>query len=215
MQKWLNRDVLLISFSAFFSDLGYQTAVALFPIFLVITLKAPSYEFGLASAFAFGGGAIIAYFGGLLGDKYSYKWLSVLGNAFIPLLSLLGLTTSPIIAISLFSGGWWARNFRTPSRRALLVRSTSPETRGKVFGFLHMLDIGGGMISIFTLLTLILIGLGYTQILLLTIIPLLIATILLLFTADIRGHSNNSNIADAATSNNNGKASYTPCKKYS
>ncbi len=215
MQKWLNKDVLLISFSAFFSDLGYHTAIALFPIFLVITLKVPDYEFGFANAVAFGGGAIIAYFGGLLGDKYSYKWLAVSGNAFIPLLSLFGLVTSPVIAIFLFSGGWWARNFRTPPRRALLVRSTFPETRGKVFGFLHMLDIGGGMISIFTLLSLILIGLGYTQILLLSVIPLLIATILLLFTADIKGHSNNPGIAGTAASNSNkdGKVFYTPAKK--
>ena len=179
---WLNRNVLLISFSAFFADLGYQTAIAIFPIFLVTVLKAPTYEFGIANAVAFGIGSLFGYMGGLMSDRFGDKRISILGNAFIPLLSLMGLAVSPAVAILLFSGGWWARNFRSPARRAMLVRSSSRADRSRSFGFLHMLDIGGGLLSIVILLALVSAMLSFKYILLLTIIPLAVSTSLLAFT---------------------------------
>lgn len=50
----MNRDVLLVSFCAYFADLGCQTAIAVFPIFLVLVLGAPSYAFGVAKAVTYG-----------------------------------------------------------------------------------------------------------------------------------------------------------------
>ena len=176
--------MLLLSFSAFFADLGYQAAIAIFPIFLVVVLKAPSYEYGLASAAAFGVGAFFGYLGGLAGDKFGNKWVAVAGNLLIPLISLVGLAAGPITAIALFSGGWWARNFRSPPRRVMLVNSSSVEHRGKVFGFLHMLDIGGGFVSVVLLLALFINGVTLQKILLLTSIPLLISTALLVVSKD-------------------------------
>ncbi|PSN88913.1 hypothetical protein B9P99_05690, partial [Candidatus Marsarchaeota G1 archaeon OSP_B] len=44
------RQVLYISFSAFFADLGYQAALSLFSIYLVYLLKAPVYLYGIAEA---------------------------------------------------------------------------------------------------------------------------------------------------------------------
>lgn len=182
----MKRDVLLISFSAFFADMGYQAINAAFPILLVIVLSAPAYEFGLANAIAYGVGSLFGYLGGVVSDRYSDKKMAILGNLFIPLMSLTGLAISPIIAIALFAGGWWARNFRTPPRRSLLLGSTTEGNRGRVFGFLHMLDIGGGMVSVAVLLVLVAIGFDIRTILLLTIIPLAFSTLLLLQTKDIK-----------------------------
>ena len=182
----MKRDVLLISFSAFFADMGYQAINAAFPILLVIVLSAPAYEFGLANAIAYGVGSLFGYLGGVVSDRYSDKKMAILGNLFIPLMSLTGLAISPIIAIALFAGGWWARNFRTPPRRSLLIGSTTEGNRGRVFGFLHMLDIGGGMVSVAVLLVLVAIGFDIRTILLLTIIPLAFSTLLLLQTKDIK-----------------------------
>jgi MFS family permease len=180
----MNKDVAFVSFSAFFADLGYQTALAVFPIFLVLVLGAPAYSYGIASAIAYGIGSAFGYLGGLLSDRFSDKKIAILGNALIPIISLMGLAKSPTVAILLFSGGWWARNFRTPSRRTILVDATSESDRGKVFGFLHALDIGGGMLSVVLLLYLVYIGFSYSVILLLTILPLVISTILLAFTSE-------------------------------
>ena len=185
---WMTKDVLLVSFSAFFADVGYQTGIALFPLVLVTALGASAYTFGLATAVAFGIGSFFGYLGGLMSSKFNDKYVAILGNAFIPLISLMGLASSPFIAIVLFCGGWWARNFRTPSRRAILVNATTKEDRGKAFGFLHMLDIGGGALSIVILLALLLLGISYATILLITILPLTVSTLLLLFTKETKGH---------------------------
>ncbi len=183
---WLNRDVLLISLSAFFADLGYQAVQAVFPIYLVITLAANPLYFGLANAFAFGGGAVFAYFGGVLGIRHSRKRLAAAGSAFIILMSLVGLAFSPVLAIALFCGGWWGRNFRVPPRRAMLADAAKREDTGKAFGFLHALDIGGGMFAVVGLLTLLYFGMSQNTILLLTAIPISVSVVLLLTTRDIR-----------------------------
>lgn len=182
----MSRNVLLLSFSAFFADLGYQAVQALFPIYLVITLAANPAYFGIANALAFGGGAVFAYIGGRLGVRYSRKWLAVLGSAFIILMPLVGLTTSIVLAVSLFAGGWWARNFRSPPRRAMLADSSKKQDLGKTFGFLHALDIGGGALSVVFLLILLYLSIKQSTILLLTALPLAISVFLLLLTPDIR-----------------------------
>ena len=182
----MTKNVLLVSFSAFFADMGYQSAIALFPIFLVTVLGASASTFGLATAAAFGIGSFFGYLGGLMSSRFNDKHIAILGNALIPLISLMGLTASPLIAAALFSGGWWARNFRSPSRRVILSNATTVKNRAKAFGFLHALDIGGGALSIVMLLALIMIGIALKTILLLTIIPLVISTMLLFFIKEVK-----------------------------
>lgn len=186
LPKWMNRDVLLISFSAFFADLGYQAVQAIFPIYLVITLASSPIAFGIANALAFGGGALFAYAGGVLSDKYSRKWISVAGSVFILLLSAIGLTINPVLAVVLFAGGWWGRNFRSPPRRAMLADAVRKEHLGNAFGFLHALDIGGGMIAVIILIILLAGKVGQNSIILITAIPLAISVFLLLITRDIK-----------------------------
>jgi hypothetical protein len=111
---WRTRDVWAISFSAFFADLGYQAVLAGFPLFLVLTLHQPVWEYGLASALSYGGGAAFSYAGGWIGDRVGHRKLALAGNSVIPLLSLCALVASPAWAIGLLTGGWWARNLRPP-----------------------------------------------------------------------------------------------------
>ncbi len=175
----LPRDAWLLCFSAFFADLGYQGVTALFPLYLVYRLHAPLYVYGIVSAIAFGGGAFISYLGGVAGDRFDRKAVSIAGNMLIPLMALSGLAQVPWLSALLFILGWWARYFRSPARRALLVNVTAPETRGRAFGVLHALDIGGGMLSaVFALLALwrhIAIG----TVMLWAVAPLLVSTMLL------------------------------------
>ncbi len=85
-----------------------------FPLFLVLYLHAPVWLFGLATALSYGGVAVVAYFGGLLGDRTGHRRLALWGNAFIPLLSLSALIPATATAVVLLPPGWWARNLRTP-----------------------------------------------------------------------------------------------------
>lgn len=179
--KRLSRDAYLLCFSAFFADLGYQGVAALFPLYIVFRLHAPVFAYGIVTAVAFGGGSLFSYIGGLAGDRFDRKAVAIAGNTFIPLMALPGTVHGLWPAATLFILGWWARYFRTPARRALLVNVTRPEERGMAFGFLHALDIGGGMLSALAALLFLWAGGAIGTIMLFAVLPLLVSTGLLFF----------------------------------
>jgi MFS family permease len=180
MERWfVNKNVLYLSLSAFFADAGYQAVVALFPVFLVIFLKAPVYYLGLIYALQYGIGALFAYAGGVLADKYSKKRVAIIGNSLIPILSFLGLASSILLSPVLFLFGWWARDSRSPARRALVALASDNKHRKRAFGVLHALDLGGGAVAIVYLIVLLSLGVAYSLIFLVTIIPLVVSTLFL------------------------------------
>lgn len=179
--RWLTPDIWKIAGSAFFADLGYQAVLAGFPLFLVLTLHAPVWLYGLAMGLAYGPGALIAWWGGRQGDRVGHRRVAIAGNSGIGLLSLSGLASAPLAAVGLLSLGWWARNARTPSRRVLLVeRVPDPDHRSRAFGFLHALDVGGGMLAGIGVLVLLGRAWPLGRIFLLTLIPLFLSTLLLI-----------------------------------
>jgi MFS family permease len=179
--KRLNGDAYLLCFSAFFADLGYQGVAALFPFDIVFRLHAPVFAYGIVTAIAFGGGSFFSYIGGLAGDRFDRKYVAIAGNAFIPLMAFSGIAHGLRLAAVFFILGWWARYFRTPARRALLVNVTRPQERGMVFGFLHALDIGGGMLSALAALLFLALRIPISIIILFALLPLVISTGLLFF----------------------------------
>jgi MFS family permease len=186
--KRLSRDAYLLCFSAFFADLGYQGVAALFPLDIVLRLHAPVFAYGLVTAIAFGGGSFVSYLGGRAGDRFDRKHIAIAGNTFIPLMAFSGIAQSLWPAATLFILGWWARYFRTPARRALLVNVTAPQQRGLAFGFLHALDIGGGMLSAAAVLGCLSLRVPIGKIMLLAIAPLVVSTGLLLFVKRVQLH---------------------------
>jgi MFS family permease len=176
---WRSANVWKIALSAFFADFGYQAVLAGFPIFLVVTLKAPVWAYGVAMACSYGPGALVAYAGGRLGDKTDHRRVAIFGNILIPILSFAGLVAVPWEAITLFVLGWLPRNLRSPSRRVLMTRSVTTVNRPRAFGFLHALDVGGGVLAGLGLLTLLAYHVAFRWIFLLTIIPLLVSTAML------------------------------------
>ena len=174
--RWLTTDVMLISLSAFFADMGYQAVTAVFPLLIVIELKEPAYVYGLLLALSYGVGSLFSLFGGKLGDRYDKKKLSLAGNLLIPLMSISTLFPNVLLLGALFVFGWWARYFRTPLRRAWLVEVSNPNYRSKIFGFLHALDVGGGMIAVIYSIILVSLNVPLREIIVLTIIPLLVSS---------------------------------------
>ncbi|AAY81124.1 MFS transporter [Sulfolobus acidocaldarius] len=171
-------EVFKIAFSAFFADLGYQSAVASFPIVFVLIFGAPFYMYGIAEALNYGLGTLMSYIGGIAGDKYGRKRIVILGNSLIILVSLMGFARDYIQALLFFMLGWWFRNFRSPPRRAMMAEVTSPDERAEAFGILHSIDIAGALLSI-TILTLVLyFRLSLLSYLPFTALPLVISTIL-------------------------------------
>ncbi len=178
-REWLTRDALLLSLSACFADTGYQAVAVVFPLFLVLELHESYLQVGLFLALAYGIGSLFSFVGGRAGDRFNKKYVALAGNLLIPLMSLSGLSTSVLVAGALFIAGWWARYSRTPARRAWLVEVTDPAHRTKVFGFLHALDVGGGVIAVTYSVILLLLGFSYTVVLLVTILPLLLSSLCL------------------------------------
>lgn len=178
--SWRTGEVWAIAGSAFFADLGYQAVLAAFPLFLVIALHQPVWEYGLAASLSYGGGALFSWYGAKLGDRIGHRKLAILGNSFIPLLSLSAMVANPIWAVGFLTGGWWARNLRSPSRRVLLVAAVQDEDqRAKAFGFLHALDVGGGALAGVAVLLALLSHADYRWLFLATAVPLIISTLLL------------------------------------
>lgn len=178
--EWRSGDVWAISSSAFFADLGYQAVLAGFPLFFVLELHQPVWEYGLASALSYGGGALFALAGSRLGDRFGHRPLALAGNAVIPLLSLCALAASPVWAIGLLTGGWWARNLRSPSRRVMLVEAVPDERhRSAAFGFLHALDVGGGALAGVYVLAALAAHVPFRWIFLATVAPLAVSTLAL------------------------------------
>jgi len=192
--KWLSRDILLISLSAFFADLGYQAVIGLFPIYVKDVLHQSALLLGLLLAMSYGFGSLLSYLGGLAGQRFSKKKVALAGNLLIPLLSLNGVTNSVEASGSLFVGGWLARNFRSPPRRAMLAESAAPEIRKKAFGFLHALDVGGGMISAFIAFALLLLRLSVSSIMLLTIIPIFCSSAVLAMVREKKAQGHNGSM---------------------
>jgi MFS family permease len=186
--KRLPRDAYLLCFSAFFADLGYQGVAALFPLYLVFQLHAPVYAYGIVTAIAFGGGSLVSYFGGLAGDRFDRKVIAIAGNALIPLMAFAGLAHDLWSSAAFFILGWWARYFRTPARRALLVQATPPGDRSMAFGVLHALDIGGGMLSALLALLFLWLHAAVGTIILYAILPLAVSTGLLVFVRRAQVH---------------------------
>ncbi len=180
MVKWfVNKDVLLLSFSAFFADLGYQSVLAFLPILFVIILHAPVYILGLLYALQYGVGALFSYLGGIIADKYGAKKTAIIGNSLIPLLSFMGLISSYFVAGALYLSGWWSRDFRSPPRRAMVSEAAEGKYKIKAYGVLHALDLGGGAVSLVYLIIMLALHINYKFIILFTLLPLIISTLLI------------------------------------
>ncbi len=174
---WRSRDVWAIALSAFFADWGYQAVLVGFPLFLVLALRSPVWVFGLVMATAYGGGAVASWIGGRLGDRAGHRRVALAGNSAIPLLSLSGLLAAAAPAGALLSLGWWARNLRSPSRRAMLTEAVPDEgNRARAFGFLHALDVGGGVLAALSVLLLLALHVAFRWIFLATALPLVAST---------------------------------------
>jgi MFS family permease len=177
---WRTRDVWLIAGSAGFADLGYQAIVAGVPLLLVVRLHAEPIVYGVAAGLGYGLGTFASLLGGRLADRVGRKRVAVAGNLGILLLAAIGLATSVPAVVVLFVLGWLARNFRSPVRRAMLTEVVDPQWRRDAFGFLHALDVGGGMVSALAALALIGSGaIGIRGLFLLTAVPIALSSVLL------------------------------------
>lgn len=178
--KWLNKNIIALSFVSLFDDFAYELTIAVLPAFL-ISIKSSAAAFalivGIANAFSF-----LKIIFGRLSDKLDIrKPFAIAGY----------LLTSFNLLILPFAGHWttifasWilagiGKSIREPARNALLIESTQSRYYGRVFGFHRTIDSIGAILGPACALFLISF-LTFAQIFFISFVASLIGLLILIF----------------------------------
>jgi len=187
--SWINPTVIGIGLASLFSDVGHEMATAAMPA-LLASIGASSAAVGIIEGLADGLSSFAKLFSGIYSDRLTRrKPIAIIGYF---------LTASGMASFALATqwwhvligrvGGWVGRGARTPVRNVLLTEATTPETYGRAFGLERSMDTVGAVLG--PLLALLLIPLvGIRGIFVFTLIPGLIAALLITFLVKEKAHT--------------------------
>jgi len=146
----MNKNIVIVGLVSLFTDISSEMIYPLVPLYLTAVLGATPGILGLIEGIAESLASVLKLFSGRIADKFAQrKSLAIVGYG----LSAVGKVLF-VVAAS-WVGILWARiadrfgkGIRTAPRDALIVESTSPEMRGKAFGFHRAMDTAGAVIGI-------------------------------------------------------------------
>jgi MFS family permease len=181
--RWLNRTVLGIGLASLFSDWSHEIATAVMPAFLA-TMGVAAFWVGLIEGVADGLSSFAKMASGFYTDKLRHrKSVAVTGYLVTALgTAAFGLATAAWHVLLARSVAWLGRGVRTPVRKALLAGAVTKETYGRAFGFERMMDTLGAIVGPVTAFLLLqALNHHYPTLFVLTLIPGLLATGLIVF----------------------------------
>jgi MFS family permease len=181
--RWLNRTVLGIGLASLFSDWSHEIATALLPSFLA-TMGVAAAWLGVIEGVSDGASTVAKLASGYYTDQLRRrKPIAVAGYVVTALgTAAFGLATSAWHVLLARSTAWLGRGVRTPVRKALLAGAVTKETYGRAFGFERMMDTCGAIIGPATALVLLeLVHHRFSTLFALTLIPGLLAAVMMLF----------------------------------
>ncbi len=176
----IKKNVFVLGFVSFFTDISSEMLYPIIPIFLTDVLGAPKFVVGLIEGIAESTASILKVLSGWLSDRsgkrkpyviYGYG-LSTIAK---PLLAFAA--TWHFVLVSRFLDRF-GKGLRSSARDALIADSTDVQYRGKAFGFHRALDTMGAVIGPLVAL-LLLYYLSYNQIFLIAAVPAFISVLLL------------------------------------
>jgi len=181
--RWLNRTVLGIGLASLCSDWSHEIATTVLPAFLA-TMGVAAAWLGLIEGISDGLSSFAKMGSGYYTDKLPRrKPIAVIGYLVTALgTASLGLATAAWHVLLARAFAWLGRGVRTPVRKALLAGSVTKETYGRAFGFERMMDTLGAIVGPAT--AFVLLGAfhhHYPTLFALTLIPSLLATLLIAF----------------------------------
>ena len=181
--RWLNRTVLGIGLASLFSDWSHEIATTVMPAFLA-AMGAGAAWLGLIEGLSDGLSSLAKMASGYYTDRLRRrKPIAVIGYLVTALgTASFGLATAAWHVLLARSLAWLGRGVRTPVRKALLAGSVTKETYGRAFGFERMMDTMGAIVgpaSAFFLLQAF--NDHYPTLFAVTLIPSLIASVLIAF----------------------------------
>jgi MFS family permease len=147
--RGISRNVLLLSIVSLLNDIASEMVYPLVPLFLAGALGAPASIIGVIEGLAEATASVFKWIFGAVSDRLGRrKPFCVAGYG-------LSSFTKPLLAIA---GGWplvlcarvadrFGKGLRTGARDALIADSTTPELRGRAFGFHRSGDSIGAVLG--------------------------------------------------------------------
>lgn len=178
----ITRNIVILGFVSLFTDLSSQMVFPLIPLFLTSVLGAGGFAVGIVEGAAKTTASLLKVVSGYWSDKIRKR------KPFVLLGYSLSSITKPLFALA----NIWpfvlfiriieriGKGLRTAPRDAIVAESSEQNVRGKAYGFHRSMD-GLGSILGAVLAFLLLPSFGFRKIFLLTIIPGLLAVLIILF----------------------------------
>lgn len=176
----LHRNVKLLGWASFFNDVASEMIAPLLPVFL-LSIGAGKQAIGWIEGVADALASLLKLFSGAWSDRLTHRrGLIVAGYAMPALLRpLIGLATSWWHVFFIRSGDRIGKGIRTSARDALIADSSAPDQRGYAFGFHRAMDhLGASLGPVLAFVFLLWMPDGIRTLMLLTIIPGIIVTLL-------------------------------------
>jgi MFS family permease len=191
--KFLTRNIMLLAMISFFTDVASEMLFPVMPLYL------KEIGYGILTIGILEGAAeliagIMKLYAGRLSDNTGNRSVFVRVGYSISAFAKpsIGFMTSFWSIFSMRFLDRIGKGIRTAPRDALLADESSPENRGKVFGFHRSMDTLGATLGPIISLGFLLIYSDYTKLFLFAFIPGIIA---ILLTFIIKDKKNNANIS--------------------
>ena len=151
-RRGITRNVVILGWVSFFTDLASEMLYPVMPLFLVGTLGASPALLGLIDGLAEGISSGLRWIMGALSDRFRRR------KPFIVAGYTLSAFTRPLMGLAAFAVGWplfllarcadrLGKSVRTSARDALIADSTQPRYRGAAFGFHRAVDTFGAVVG--------------------------------------------------------------------
>lgn len=149
-QRGVGKNVIVLGWVSFFTDLASEMLYPLMPLFLVNSLGASPAILGLIDGLAEGISSGLRWISGSLSDRFRRRKPFVFAGYTISALS------KPLMGLAAWAVGWplflvgrcsdrLGKSIRTSARDALIADSASAESRGLAFGLHRAMDTCGAI----------------------------------------------------------------------
>ncbi|HVT79515.1 MAG TPA: MFS transporter [Phycisphaerae bacterium] len=150
--RGISRDVVVLGWVSFFTDLASEMLYPIIPLFLTGTLGLPKESLGAIEGVAEGISTGLRWVGGVLSDLAQKR------KPFVFWGYTLSAFSKPVMGLAALLGGWpvflagrssdrLGKSIRTAARDALIADATGPEHRGAAFGLHRAMDTGGAVLG--------------------------------------------------------------------
>ncbi len=145
----LPRNVVLLGWVSFFTDISSEMLYPLVPVFLTTVLAAPMAALGLIEGLAEATANILKSFSGWWSDRVGKRRPFVIGGYGLSAFSkpMLALATGWMFVLGLRVADRTGKGLRSSARDALIADATTPAQRGRAFGLHRAMDSLGAVVG--------------------------------------------------------------------